>query len=196
MSDDKRIKKTKKNLKKTLIELLAHKCFEQITVKELCDISDTSRITFYTHYADKFELMEEVFKDMIDIAADDYHRLQELNNPEHQSVASYCNLLECILNLYYNNFNLFKRAINEANPYINAAFYKFILDYVEYRVERESGSLKPKYSLKKITGFITYGLWGFITASHSENCTIETVRKEAKLVLTELLNSGVLTKKQ
>ena len=53
MNEDKRILKTKKNLKNTLLELLNEKAFEQITVKEICERSATSRITFYTHFADK-----------------------------------------------------------------------------------------------------------------------------------------------
>ena len=193
MPEDKRIKKTKKALKDALIELLAEKQFEQITVKEICSVSYVSRITFYAHYDDKFELAEDIFNDMINIAAEDYRRLQKLNNPEHKAILSYCNLLDCILNLYYDNFSLFSRTISEANPYINAAFFKLVRDYVKYRVERESKTLTPKYSLPKITGFITYGLWGFITASHAEKCSIDTIRKEAKEVLKSLLNSEVLT---
>ena len=60
MSEDKRIKKTKKILKQTLIDLLENKTFDQITVKELCDKSETSRITFYTHYSDKYDLVEDI----------------------------------------------------------------------------------------------------------------------------------------
>ena len=50
--EDRRIKKTKKNLKATLIEMLADMPFEQITITSLCSQADISRITFYTHYSD------------------------------------------------------------------------------------------------------------------------------------------------
>ena len=60
MAEDRRILKTKKNLKRTLIELLSQKAFEQISVKELCETAQTSRITFYTHYNDKYHMSFDV----------------------------------------------------------------------------------------------------------------------------------------
>ena len=66
MKEDKRIVKTKRELKRTLAELLREKPFEQISVKEICDRSSTSRITFYTHYKDKCDLLNDLFKDFSD----------------------------------------------------------------------------------------------------------------------------------
>ena len=99
--EDKRIIKTKKNLKNTLISLLDKKPFEQITVTELCQAAETSRITFYTHYNDKYELADEIFQDMLAIAEDTYYHLQATNNPNSDPVTSYCNVLDSILDLYY-----------------------------------------------------------------------------------------------
>ena len=106
MGEDKRVKKTKKNLKQTLITLLVDKPFEQITVTELCETSDTSRITFYTHYADKYELVNDLFSDMAATAEENYERLQRENNPQRGIAAGWCNLLDCILNLYYSHICL------------------------------------------------------------------------------------------
>ena len=77
MKEDKRILKTKKNLKDTFIRMLSVKSFEQITVKELCEISSTSRITFYTHYSDKYDLMDDISEDMIKMAQVEYQDLQK-----------------------------------------------------------------------------------------------------------------------
>lgn len=63
--EDKRIIKTKKYLKDTLIELLDEMPFEKITVTMLCQKADISRITFYSHYDDKYDLVEDIFQDMI-----------------------------------------------------------------------------------------------------------------------------------
>ena len=104
---DKRILKTKKNLKDTFIEMLSVKSFEQITVKELCEKSRTSRITFYTHYDDKYDLVDDISEDMIKMAQEEYQNLQKKNNPSKDSVISYCNFLDCILNIYYKNIKFF-----------------------------------------------------------------------------------------
>ena len=78
--EDRRIIKTKKTIKSTLIGILQEMPFEKITVTEICSRGIISRITFYTHYEDKYVLAEELFSDYIAEADDNYHRLQSLNN--------------------------------------------------------------------------------------------------------------------
>ena len=146
MQEDKRVKKTKMLLKQTLISLLSEKPFEKLTVKEICERSETSRITFYTHYNDKFDLMDTVLDDMVNIATVDYHEMQRKNNTAGDAIQSYCNMLDCILNLYYNHFDFFSHSQPQENPYIYAAFYQYVMQYVIHRVEKESRALQPRYS--------------------------------------------------
>ena len=63
--EDRRIIKTKKTIKSTLIGILQEMPFEKITVTEICSRGIISRITFYTHYEDKYVLAEELFSDYI-----------------------------------------------------------------------------------------------------------------------------------
>ena len=44
--EDRRIKKTKRALKNTLIEMMTELPFEQISITALCDRAEISRITF------------------------------------------------------------------------------------------------------------------------------------------------------
>lgn len=193
MKEDKRVLKTKKNLKDTFIKMLSSKPFEQVTVKELCDTSNTSRVTFYTHYSDKYELIDDISRDMIKMAQDEYQKLQKDNNPSKDSIMSYCNFLDCILNIYYKNINFFSHTSTRENPYLNFSFYKYILEYLEIHTMKRSDFLRPKYSIKKISGFLCYGLWGFINESHKEKCSVETVRKEIREILKKILSSEILT---
>ena len=55
---DIRIVKTKRHLKQALVKMLEDTPFEKLTVAELCRRAETSRITFYTHYDDKYDLTE------------------------------------------------------------------------------------------------------------------------------------------
>ena len=63
--EDKRITKTKRALKSALLELLTTQAFDVISITELCKIANVSRITFYTHYKDKFALLDDIFNDML-----------------------------------------------------------------------------------------------------------------------------------
>jgi AcrR family transcriptional regulator len=69
--EDKRIERTKKNLKKALVSLLTKSTFEHISVTNLCLEASVSRFTFYSYYGDKYELADEFFKDMLNYASND-----------------------------------------------------------------------------------------------------------------------------
>ncbi len=60
MEEDVRIYKTKKNISEALIILLNEKDFNQITIKDICSRSLISKSTFYSHYVDKYDLMEKI----------------------------------------------------------------------------------------------------------------------------------------
>lgn len=58
--DNRRVKLTKRILKETLISELKNQTWSQITVKSLCEKADLNRSTFYAHYADVYELFDEI----------------------------------------------------------------------------------------------------------------------------------------
>jgi AcrR family transcriptional regulator len=53
---DPRVKRTRKLLQDALLDLLAEKSFDAITVQDIAERSTINRATFYTHYVDKYEL--------------------------------------------------------------------------------------------------------------------------------------------
>jgi AcrR family transcriptional regulator len=63
-SKDRRIKYTKMVLRESLIGLLEHKPIERITIKEICEEADINRATFYSHYADQYDLLKQIEEDL------------------------------------------------------------------------------------------------------------------------------------
>ncbi|WP_018751981.1 TetR/AcrR family transcriptional regulator [Paenibacillus sanguinis] len=57
---------TKLLLKQSLIKLLRDRNISKISVKELCNSADINRSTFYLHYANVYELLSQVEKEIID----------------------------------------------------------------------------------------------------------------------------------
>ena len=58
---DRRVRRTRRRLKASLLELLAEKSYRAITVQELVDRADVGRSTFYAHYDSKEELLFDGF---------------------------------------------------------------------------------------------------------------------------------------
>ncbi len=63
---DRRIRKTKAQLRQGLAELLQEKSLKEITVKELTDKVDINRSTFYLHYSDIYDMMEKIENELIE----------------------------------------------------------------------------------------------------------------------------------
>lgn len=62
---DPRVKKTRKFLKEALIDLIEDKGFEAITVGNLAEKAEINRVTFYQHYHDKYDLLEQTIETML-----------------------------------------------------------------------------------------------------------------------------------
>lgn len=62
--NDSRVKRTKKLIKKGLAELSKTKSITKVTVKELTDLIEINRGTFYLHYKDIYELVESLEKEL------------------------------------------------------------------------------------------------------------------------------------
>ncbi|KIR02135.1 hypothetical protein P261_00949 [Lachnospiraceae bacterium TWA4] len=57
---DRRVRKTKTQLKNGLLHILQRKNLKDITIKELVDEVDINRSTFYLHYSDVYQVMDEI----------------------------------------------------------------------------------------------------------------------------------------
>lgn len=72
---DRRVRKTKQQLRQGLALLLKQKSIKEITVKELVDTVDINRSTFYLHYTDIYQMLEQIetqlMQDFLDIIKSD-----------------------------------------------------------------------------------------------------------------------------
>lgn len=187
--EDKRVLKTRQNLKQTLLFLLGSKTFEQITVTELCEAANTSRITFYSHYNDKYELAEDMLNDISAGISLDYERLQRKNNPQNDPMAGFENLLECILEAYCKHASQCEPTVKSKSSYLNFALYQHVMGAVENYARRVSERLKPKYTLKQMSAFIINGMMGFVNECMAQKRPFEEIKAQTKDLLRDILSA-------
>ncbi len=77
---DRRIRKTRRLLRECLTALLKEKKVQDITVREIADMADINRGTFYLHYKDVFDLMEQIENELLKELEDmlNHHQAQDL----------------------------------------------------------------------------------------------------------------------
>jgi len=62
---DKRVMRTKQLIRNALTELMKEKGFDGITVRDLTEKAQINRGTFYLHYQDKYDLLEQSEEEML-----------------------------------------------------------------------------------------------------------------------------------
>lgn len=67
---DLRVVKTKKAIRHAFFELLKIKDVQAITIKEIADLAEIDRKTFYSHYSAIYELVDELEDEAIKLVAD------------------------------------------------------------------------------------------------------------------------------
>jgi AcrR family transcriptional regulator len=63
---DRRKRYTRMVLKNSIMQLLKEKPLSSITVKEICEIADVNRSTFYAHYTDQYALLMQIEDELIE----------------------------------------------------------------------------------------------------------------------------------
>lgn len=100
-SNDRRIRYTRYALQNALIACMQQKPFNRITVREICETADINRSTFYMHYKDIYELLDEIEEQVyqeIDAIFPKSHRLCTTWN----SCWTMCSPIKHCLNACFN----------------------------------------------------------------------------------------------
>ncbi|WP_260838982.1 TetR/AcrR family transcriptional regulator [Heyndrickxia oleronia] len=71
-NEDRRILRTRKNLKKAMLELLKEEEFKEISITKIAEVAHCNRVTFYSHYENSTQLLADIFHDYLDELAQYY----------------------------------------------------------------------------------------------------------------------------
>ncbi|MCY0879377.1 MAG: TetR/AcrR family transcriptional regulator [Firmicutes bacterium] len=63
---DRRVQKSREAITAALLDLMAERSFDEITVRALAERANVNRGTIYLHYRDKFDLLEKVIEEHIE----------------------------------------------------------------------------------------------------------------------------------
>jgi len=147
--DDLRVIKTKNVLMEALSKLLEHKKFTQITVHDLCDEALISRATFYSHFSDKYDFLNQWLI---------YMKSETINN-----VGSNKDIVKCISDLIDRNSNAIKNLLKDANSETAGLLCGFLLSLLDISADQVDGvQVNLKYIvLSKFFcgGLINYLQW-------------------------------------
>ena len=192
---DKRVVRTRATLKSTLIDLVREHDFESINIGDLCKEANINRVTFYTHYHDKYELLDDIFKDMHDYALKRAKELDMINNKMLDQHTAFVNYLQAFVEGLSSYDSLVYSMSKNQSGYIYFAYKSFLNSKLQKALLYYNQKSDLKYPIEQITAFITNGLIGFVI----EGITINKGRftevfKEAQELFHRLINNNIFIK--
>lgn len=174
MSDNRRVRMTKKMIKDAYLELLETNPSEKISVTDICKVADVNRSTFYMYYEDTVILRQDIENDVLE-------QIPVLSGiPETiTSDKEFVDVLEKFFSYIQENHRMFRILILQSD---NRAFNRRLIETVleKYRTEVETlnNPLLAKYEYV----FITSGVIGLLGSWIEDNFPINA-KKFSQIVL-------------
>jgi AcrR family transcriptional regulator len=79
---DPRVIRTRKLLKESILSLIPEKSFHKITIQDITDRATLNRVTFYLHYDNKLDLLQDASYEILDDLVQSYGRHTIFSSPE------------------------------------------------------------------------------------------------------------------
>ncbi len=173
--EDRRVRRTKKLLTQALTQLLQEKQINEITVKELTDLADMNRGTFYLYYKDMFDMLEKIEDGMFE-ALDAIVSLHEHDDVSQQTKPILLDLFRFI----EDNQEMCRVLLS---PHGDMNFLHRLNEVVREKclkawpvIRKEKGEADFDYHYS----FVVFGCAGIIRAWVNRNCP-ESAEKMAEM---------------
>lgn len=96
VTNDHRTRLTKMMIRKAFMDLLKQKPIQSISIRELCETAGINRGTFYTHYADIYDLMQRIEEEMLADFEKALERLFQLQEEPFNPVTISTGIFQCL----------------------------------------------------------------------------------------------------
>ena len=162
---DLRVEKTKRNIINAFLNLRSRKPIEKITIKEIAEIAQINKATFYLHYHDIYELSESLEKDVIQ---------SSLTNIEHPEVIfedSKLFIKELVISIFANEQLI--RILFEGNR--SGRFIELFETGIIKLIKKSYPEYNPSLERKMTMTYLIYG--GYYTYLKYCDNGVETVFK-------------------
>lgn len=180
-NNDRRVRRTKKLLTKSLTILMKEKKINKITVTELTELADVNRSTFYLYYKDIYDMIEKIENELFEDFSIELDKLY-LSEPKKENTLSF---LVFVFEFIRENSDICKILLGEDGDYnfLNK-FKEAILKYQPPFMYKLGGAMERYFMPFAISGCI-----GAIQQWLEDDMKISSM--EMSGFLMELISSGI-----
>ena len=153
---DRRAKRTAVQIKETMYSLMKEKAIHEIRVSEICKLCQINRATFYDHYRDVFDLVQDMEQDMLLVLQE----LMDKASPEEMEPAEVSRLFFSYLQEHREP--LYLLITSERSQEFCARLDTYLMAFSEKKF-RQNYMIPEnmEHELRSAIGFITMGYYRF-----------------------------------
>ena len=189
--EDKRIRRSKRDLSNALDELLDSKNFDDISIQDIVDKAMVSKNTFYNNFLDKNELLMYLFKRY---SLEVYEKIEPLFDEEEDLDKISKESLKYVIEYLSSNYKKFKKMIdNDRSKALYWNFYKFIQEIVAFVFSSFKDRLPFDTPLEIISPFLAGGISSLIYSMYEGEKIYS--KEEIYSYLEKLTQYGILKNK-
>lgn len=149
---DRRVRRTQKDLQSALLEILKEKKLQEISIREVTERADINRGTFYLHYKNVHDLLAQIEEELLE-----KFRESLCQDADGTEKASPEDVIARFYNILYDNAELLQHLIGEGGD-LNFTNSLKQLIYENYLMD----ILKDRENSAAFSVFITSGCEGLI----------------------------------
>jgi len=154
--ENRKIRYTKMIIRESLMELMKEKSILSVSVKDICDLADISRSTFYDHYKDQYDLLKQIEDETLA-----YFENMLIKYKDKPTKKDTCQMVEEMLTYIANNGKTIQVLLSENGDigFQKKLLYHFVMhnQITKYFSEKQDDEKKPYYSV-----FLVHGAIGLI----------------------------------
>ncbi len=181
--EDLRIRRTHKLLCEAMLELLEERCYDDISVVDICDKAMVHRATFYKHFTDKNDFMEYVTREKL-------REFYDTNAKAHVSTDrnnAYYEIINNVLTFVELNRNMLKLSIHSSSngAFINSLhkiIYEEFIELIEILVKNGESFYVPN---ELVAQFLTGGFSAILRSWIADDQSY--TKQEMSLYIEKLL---------
>jgi len=175
--DDIRVRRTKKLIIGAMLELIAEKSYNQITINNIAERAMINRNTFYMHFLDKPMLLNQIFSDCIDELKTELDKVSPLSKKDYENLVAW---YEVFLKNILKHKIIYKLAItssDEAYLYLQKKLHDYFYEYYfnEYDPAYANLTLEQKKMRTEYLVSADIGLARFILLNENIDISIRDI---------------------
>ncbi|WP_286229659.1 TetR/AcrR family transcriptional regulator [Neobacillus mesonae] len=186
---EKRVNRTKRLIRDTLTELIEEKGFEGVTVRDLTERAKINRGTFYLHYQDKYDLLEQSEDEVIKGIVQLVHEISPIEAVAYTSQNEPFPIIQKLFEYFQENANFMKVILGpKGDPAFQVKLRELITETFLNKMAKEINSEEMMVPVEFLTTYVSAAHVGVI--QHWLETGMEKSPREMTLILAKMTLLG------